>query len=327
MGKQIDLFDQINSFLKDFNAGHIKNVEVQDNGYSDYVYKITTANDIFYVKQSKGEMKSFPSIARNKNDLLYEYKAYALVGKYLPAHALPRVLYFDPVEHYFIMTDAILGGSTTLKDVINDRCWPVSIAYLIGFYMGQLHGKSFVDQPRVRDGEKENEFFNKQLGWLTYEQNFFTPLLQEVVQERVFEIHCKPRVLVWGDLAPRNILVGNSNVAFVDLGNCVLGAPSYDVGFFVGHLLLKAIELNMMSSFCKFYESFIEGYKKTYTASGATSFLSLDEIIRDSHVFAAAWMQKRTFNALHPDDIPEAEVAIIKEYISSLVLVNELPCL
>ena len=64
--------------------------------------------------------------------------------------------------------------------------------------------------------------------------------------------------LVHGDFSPKNILIGNKKIIYIDAECCNYGDPVFDLVFFSNHLLIKSIIIKN----CK--KKFLKGYKIFY---------------------------------------------------------------
>ena len=108
--------------------------------------------------------------------------------------------------------------------------------------------------------------------------NFFYHLLNWVwnkprwIAEELYEKYSS--TLVHGDFSPKNILIFNKNIKYIDAETCNFGDPVFDVVYFGNHLLLKSIHIpDKKNKFIKSYENFFRTYLKSIKFSQRKNFI------------------------------------------------------
>ncbi len=295
-------------------------VEEQNGGFTSYTYKVQTASGIFYLKHSAKHLKGAPYIDKVPEITLYEANAYKLLSRRLSEAVLPTLVSIDANHNTLVVSNALENVSTTLKDIIHEQRWPLTAAHEIGYHIGILHGSSLKDSEQVRYFPKyEERFYASKVAWLTSDLTFNSAVTQHLIQEKVRAMTNEPKTLLMGDLAPRNIITDGEQVAFIDLANATRGWPSFDIGYFAGHILLNAIEFDELSKGLAFLDTFREGYVAGLDKNDAATILKPTTIFEQAKVFAAGWMHRRTFQSYSPEDIPPDELLAVDDYINKLI--------
>lgn len=301
------------------SPGDVLSVRSQPGGYTSYTYKVQTTQGIYFLKHDPGHKKDSPERRTDTDNLQDEAAAYRVLRGYLHPSKLAEVIFMDTDNAALLLTDALPGADTTLKEVIHQQKWPQECAQEVGYHIGALHGTAAGERPTVRSPHREAAYFQRLVNWIGSDLTFNDPATQSLILEKTDTVQAQQQTLLMGDLAPRNIIVGESAVAFVDLARVTLGNPSFDVGYFAGHVLLNAIEFDQLPEAGRFLDSFRGGYQIGLAQSESKHSLSADGVFDHSKIFAAGWMHRRTFQPLTVEDIPSDERARVEEYIQDLV--------
>ena len=89
------------------------------------------------------------------------------------------------------------------------------------------------------------------------------------------------RTLVLGDFSPKNILVHAGGLILLDFECAHAGDPAFDLGFFLSHILLKAIRTS--SDDFRDYDRFLtitESFWQSYVDRRSLAAGSLAELVR-----------------------------------------------
>ncbi|MFW0796737.1 aminoglycoside phosphotransferase family protein [Gordonia sp. CPCC 205515] len=117
----------------------------------------------------------------------------------------------------------------------------VAFAAQVGDLLGQLHRASAQD-PAIRDRFATDGNFD-QLRLTPYLVSTAKrhPDRAEVIAAITGNVASTHRVLVHGDVSPKNILCGPDGPVFLDAECAWFGDPAFDLAFVVNHLLLKTV--------------------------------------------------------------------------------------
>jgi 5-methylthioribose kinase len=179
-----------------------------------------------------------------------------------PIAATPRVLHEDRHNYAFAMSAAPVDHRVWKADLLGGRAEPY-IAAACGRLLGRLHAGSWHD-PRVAAELDDRQLFDElrldpYYRFVARHHPGEAPAIERVIDETWRERHS----LVHADFSPKNLLVfgdgecpvganttavgpyeSAANVGgllLVDFETGHYGDPAFDLGFFLSHLVLKAV--------------------------------------------------------------------------------------
>jgi tRNA A-37 threonylcarbamoyl transferase component Bud32 len=191
---------------------------------------------------------------------------------------LPEILWEDRANYAFAMTSAPLNARTW-KDQLLTHEVHSEVAIACGRLLGRLH----------RYGWK-NAIVQQTLSDTT----FFQELRVNPYYRRIAEVHPELEAeielligtlpnhaftLVHGDFSPKNVLIGGSELMLVDFEVGHYGDPAFDTGFFLSHLILKAIwAAELRGDYTPLVEQFWHAYRETLSpVLDTAAWMSLEE--------------------------------------------------
>lgn len=218
-----------------------------------YVSRPDRANVDFVVKQARPQLRTpepwFSSVERIwrevevlrtcQNLLLAELRPEATHPGELTA-GTPRVLHEDRENYDFAMSAAPADHRVWKADLLGGRIEPV-IAEACGRLLGRLHAGTWHD-PRVAAQLDDRRLYDElrldpYYRFVARGNPAFASALERLIDETWRERHC----LVHADFSPKNMLVYNGGLLLVDFETGHYGDPAFDLGFFLSHLVLKAV--------------------------------------------------------------------------------------
>lgn len=180
----------------------------------------------------------------------------------IPVH-VPHILFSDRENYLYAMSAAPPHQvwKTLLLQGVADR----SMAAACGAAMGRLHAHTWGSED-VAARIKDTVFFD-QLRVDPYYRHVARrqPDLAPAIQQLIESLENHPRSLVHGDFSPKNLLVHDQGMTLIDFEVGHYGDPAFDLGFFLTHLVCKAIHagrrwweyLLLTYEFWKHYESVV----------------------------------------------------------------------
>ena len=173
---------------------------------------------------------------------------------------VPRVLFADRENYLFAMTAApahevwktqLLRGETSAQT-----------ATACGTLLGAIHAATW-QNPHVAEQLQDRSFFDA-LRLDPYYRHVARSHADVAagLEQLVNSVWEHPRSLVHGDFSPKNILVHAGGLTLVDFEVGHFGDPAFDLGFFLSHLVLKAIRAGKVwSSVFELTFRFWDAYK------------------------------------------------------------------
>jgi len=175
---------------------------------------------------------------------------------------VPEILFQDKSNFAYAMTAAPRDHVVWKSELLQFQCEP-AIAACCGDLLSLLHAKSWQHET-VRERLANRQFFmdlriDPYYRYLLRSHEDLGPSIELLVTS-LAENAC---TLVHGDYSPKNLLVHKQGVMLVDFEVGHFGDPAFDVGFFLSHLVLKAI---WSEDRCESYWELIRVFWETYWA-------------------------------------------------------------
>lgn len=221
-------------------AGERVTGEALTGGVSSEIYRVDTAGGAFCVKRALARLKVSAlweaPVERNRYERAYLELAAALVPGAVPAvlgadddAGLFAMAYLDPVEH------------PVWKAQLRDGHADASVAAAVGDRLGRIHAAT-ADRADLAVAFPTAPLFDA-LRLAPYLAA--TAAAHPDRAERLLALRDRTaatrRVLVHGDVSPKNILVGPDGPVLLDAECATIGDPAFDVAFCANHLLLKCV--------------------------------------------------------------------------------------
>jgi len=235
-------------------------------GVSSDIWKIETRSGVLCVKQALAQLKTekvwYAPVERNAFEADWIRTAAAIV----PA-AVPELLAEDRQDGMFAMAYLDPAGYPVWKEQLRDGLADPATAAQVGSTIGRIHAATAGD---------------KDIAGRFATDDIFMPIRIEPYLLRTAEAHPDladrmtaladitartRKVLVHGDVSPKNILIGPDGPVFLDAECAWYGDPAFDLAFCLNHLLLKCI----------------------WTPSSTDAFLACFVSLKDAYLAAVDW--------------------------------------
>lgn len=230
-------------------------------GVSNVVIRIhVETGDDFVIKQSRKQLRTQAEWFCELDRIWRELEVMQELAHLLPVGVVPRVL-FEDRENYLFSMEAIDKEHQVWKAVLLDGKFDLKIARDLGNYLSAIHRNSFL-----------NEKYQAQWGdWEIFDQLRIDPFYRFIVKahpeiktwvdDLIEDMSAHRLCLVLADFSPKNILITDQGIHLVDFETAHFGDPAFDLGFFLSHLLLKAISFQQAGTECiKLAECFWDQY-------------------------------------------------------------------
>lgn len=152
----------------------------------------------------------------------------------------PRILYEDRDNYAFAMSAAPQNHRVWKADLLAGRA-DAAIAVACGRLLGRLHAGSWQNAEICERLEDRRIFDELRLDpyYRTLARSFpgDAPHLEQLIES----VLAHRRSLVHADFSPKNLLVYDGGLLLVDFETGHYGDPAFDLGFFLSHLVLKAV--------------------------------------------------------------------------------------
>ena len=171
-----------------------------------------------------------------------EQAALALLGEILPAGTVPLIEFEDRPNYLFAMTCAPDDAVTWKSQLMNGDVSP-QIAARLGLILADIHDKapghhllaSVLSDASLFDELRVDPYYRT----TARAHPDLAPQFESLIA--AMRVPQDERTLVLGDFSPKNILVHRDGLILLDFECAHAGDSAFDLGFFLTHLLLKAI--------------------------------------------------------------------------------------
>jgi len=211
-------------------------------GVSNIVLRVDTPARSFVVKQSRKQLRTPIDWFSQLERVWREVDTMRALESLLPTGAVPRVLFQDR-ENYLFAMEAVEADHKVWKAELLEGRFDSEIAARLGFLLATIHRDSAgngelaesLGDLTIFDELRLDPFYRYMAE--TTSNEVLASSLRSLIEDTVARNAC----LVLADFSPKNILLTSSGPVVVDFETAHIGAPGFDIGFFLSHLLLKVV--------------------------------------------------------------------------------------
>lgn len=211
-------------------------------GVSNRVLLVEGPGRRFILKQSLGRLRVEDDWQADRSRIFREMQSLEDAARFLPAGAVPRVLWADEQNFLFAMSAAEPGAQNWKTQLLAGRIDP-GVAATVGALLGLLVRHSWGDAELERRYGDQTAFDQLRIDPYYRTVARRRPEVTAQVENLIAESAARRVSLVHGDWSPKNFLVGASGVMAIDFEVVHYGDPSFDAAFCINHFLLKSFRL------------------------------------------------------------------------------------
>ncbi|GAB3758113.1 aminoglycoside phosphotransferase family protein [Ramlibacter monticola] len=210
-------------------------------GVSSGIYRVDLRRGSYCVKQALPQLKVAKEWKVPVERVFAEIGYLRTVGAIVPGH-VPPVLGEDAASKSFVM--AFLGPEyrNWKAELLAGRV-DADTARAVGDILGRIHAATADDDALARQFANDADFHALRLEPYLVETAREHPALAARLLQLVERTAATRRVLVHGDVSPKNILLGPRGPVLLDAECAWFGDPAFDLSFCLNHFLLKAAHL------------------------------------------------------------------------------------
>ena len=183
----------------------------------------------------------------------YEYEWLKTVAGIAPA-AVPKLIAHDAASGLFVMEYLSPAHHPVWKTQLSQGHADVDMAREVGGILGAIHARTAGDPALAERFRTDSFFYALRLEPYLEASARRHPDRADALLALLRTTADTRRVLVHGDVSPKNILVGPKGPILLDAECAWFGDPAFDLAFCLNHLLLKC--LWVPASLPGFLESF-----------------------------------------------------------------------
>jgi 5-methylthioribose kinase len=269
-------------------------------GVSNAVLRVVTADQTFVLKQSRPQLRTrdawFSDLAR----VYREQEVMEVLQPLLPAPTVPEVLWTDRANYVFAMRHAP-AGARVWKESLLDGEIDLAVGERAGLILGRMH-EATARTPGLMERFRDHTVF-VQLRVDPFYVRIMErrPEVAAAVAPLVEQMLSVREALCHGDYSPKNILTHELGFTLVDYETAHFGDPTMDLGFFLSHLLLKAVRYPPeRERFFELTRTFLRAYGRE------VSFRPVSELVAQGFAHFGACVLARIDGTSPVDYLPEA---------------------
>jgi 5-methylthioribose kinase len=210
-------------------------------GVSSGIYRVDLRSGRYCVKQALPKLKVAKDWTVPVERVFSEIAWLRTAARIVPGR-VPPVLGEDAATQSFVMPflgDEYRNWKTELLAGRVD----VSLARFVGDVLGRIHAATADDADLAARFANDDHFHAIRLEPYLVETAREHPALADTLLALVERTASTRRVLVHGDVSPKNVLAGPHGPVLLDAECAWFGDPAFDVAFCLNHFLLKAAHL------------------------------------------------------------------------------------
>lgn len=210
-------------------------------GVSSGIYRVDLRSGSYCLKQALPRLKVAKEWNVPVERVFAEIDWLKTVGAIVPGH-VPRVLGQDDATKSFVMEFLGPEFRNWKADMLAGRIDP-GVARAVGDMLGRVHAATADEVALAARFATDDNFYAIRLEPYLVETARVHPALVGRLLATVARTAATRRVLVHGDVSPKNIMVGPGGPVLLDAECAWFGDPAFDLAFCLNHFLLKAAHM------------------------------------------------------------------------------------
>jgi 5-methylthioribose kinase len=216
-------------------------IEPLSGGVSNLVLRVRTPERVFVLKQSRPQLQTRDAWFSDLDRVYREREVMEALHPLLPAPTVPEVLFSDRPNYVFAMSHAPETAQVWKSQLLAGQV-DLSVGEHAGRILGRIH-ESTAGSLALTERFRDHTVFEQLRVDPFYRRiQERRPEVADAVGPLVEDLLNIKQALCHGDFSPKNILTHAQGFTLVDYETAHLGDPTMDLGFFLSHLLLKAVK-------------------------------------------------------------------------------------
>jgi 5-methylthioribose kinase len=234
-------------------------VEALGGGVSNLVLRVETPAQLFILKQSRPQLRTRDAWFSDVTRIFREQETMEALAPLLPG-VVPAVLHSDRDNYVFTMShaprDAAVWKARLLAGVVE-----MGRGEEAGRILGRIHEASASDPARFERFAERTAFEQLRIEPYYVRIQERRPEVAAAVAPLIERMRSAHEALCHGDFSPKNLLAHAGGFTLVDYETAHFGDPAMDLGFFLSHLLLKAVKrIDERERYFELTRAFWRGY-------------------------------------------------------------------
>jgi 5-methylthioribose kinase len=216
-------------------------VEALGWGVSNIVLRVETPGESFVLKQSRPQLRTRDAWFSDLDRVYREQEVMEVLYRLLPEPTVPRILHADRANFVFAMSHAPAGARVWKESLLAGEV-DLAVGERAGTILGRIHEATATNRALVEPFRDHAVFVQLRVDPFYRRVQERRPEVATVIEPLIGRMLSLQEALCHGDYSPKNILTHARGFTLVDYETAHLGDPTMDLGFFLSHLLLKAVK-------------------------------------------------------------------------------------
>ena len=259
-------FDELTASLRRMGLAALR--EAPDytpltGGVSSDIWRVDLEGGPICIKRALAKLKVAADwrapVGRNASEV-----AWIETANGIAPHSAPRILGHDPDAGLFAMPFYDPADYKLWKSELRDGRVDLAVAEAVGGRLGRIHAATAGDDRVAQRFANDAIFYDIRLEPYLVAAGRAHADLGDEIGELVRVTAAARKVLVHGDVSPKNILIGPNGPLFLDAECAWYGDPAFDLCFCLKHFLLKCLwtpshTSDFLACFRAFASAYLEG--------------------------------------------------------------------
>jgi 5-methylthioribose kinase len=209
-------------------------------GVSNAVFRVETPQGLFVLKQSRPQLRTRDLWVSDIDRVYREQEVMEVLRPLLPEPTVPAVLFADRPNYVFAMSHAPLESRVWKESLLAGEV-DLALGERAGRVLGIMHQATAANRAAVEPFRDHTVFVQLRVDPFYRRVQERRPEVAAAVVPLIEQLLSVKDALCHGDYSPKNILTHSHGFTLVDYETAHLGDPTMDLGFFLSHLMLKAL--------------------------------------------------------------------------------------
>jgi 5-methylthioribose kinase len=220
-------------------------IKALTGGVSSNIFHITTKHAQYCLKQALPQLK----VAKQwlaPVDRVFAEIAWLQTAAIIVPDAVPKILGIDQTSKSFVMQYLEDDYSNWKAELLAGRVAD-KVAAQLGNILGRIHSQTALNEDIAKRFANDETFYAIRLEPYLEEAARQHPGLSSQLKALIKRTQHNPKVLVHGDVSPKNIMLGPLGPVILDAECAWYGDPAFDVAFCLNHFFLKAAHMPQLA--------------------------------------------------------------------------------
>lgn len=228
-------------------TGEKINIQPLTGGVSSEIAKVITPQSVYCVKFALAQLKVAQVWEAPTRRSFAEYNWLNHVHTISPT-SVPKLFGYSHTYRGFAM-EFISGPSTRLwKTDLFDKGISVQDSQRVAKVLGRIHQYSALSRFPASKFQNQTDFWALRLEPYIHSLIEKHPALAAPLHAQINSLKSHDKVMIHGDISPKNILFKDDTPVFLDAECATMGDPVFDVAFCLNHFILKALHSKTLHS-------------------------------------------------------------------------------